>query len=179
MKTKALTLSSVLLFFLLNHGLLLHAQVEYTYMLLDNFHGLPSTAPDLIQIPNNNSLTGEFVARTVPASTCGQTGTTHGYFFNDDSGLQFNNPSGFINQSYSIAFNFQVDEFISPPPWVRILSFTHIDDVGVYIKLTNPPTNGTLEFWPYGTVGTTDFFTSRSEERRVGKECRSRWSPYH
>ena len=21
--------------------------------------------------------------------------------------------------------------------------------------------------------------TTRSEERRVGKECRSRWSPYH
>ena len=24
-----------------------------------------------------------------------------------------------------------------------------------------------------------DFITTRSEERRVGKECRSRWSPYH
>src|SRR5207248_5802804 len=23
------------------------------------------------------------------------------------------------------------------------------------------------------------YFTSRSEERRVGKECRSRWWPYH
>ena len=23
------------------------------------------------------------------------------------------------------------------------------------------------------------FFMVRSEERRVGKECRSRWSPYH
>ena len=23
------------------------------------------------------------------------------------------------------------------------------------------------------------FDTTRSEERRVGKECRSRWSPYH
>ena len=23
------------------------------------------------------------------------------------------------------------------------------------------------------------FNSSRSEERRVGKECRSRWSPYH
>ena len=23
------------------------------------------------------------------------------------------------------------------------------------------------------------FITKRSEERRVGKECRSRWSPYH
>ena len=25
----------------------------------------------------------------------------------------------------------------------------------------------------------TAFAGSRSEERRVGKECRSRWSPYH
>ncbi len=24
-----------------------------------------------------------------------------------------------------------------------------------------------------------DLLSSRSEERRVGKECRSRWSPYH
>ena len=28
-----------------------------------------------------------------------------------------------------------------------------------------------LEFFEYGGL--------RSEERRVGKECRSRWSPYH
>ena len=26
---------------------------------------------------------------------------------------------------------------------------------------------------------TTNVFAKRSEERRVGKECRSRWSPYH
>src|SRR2546430_1104378 len=25
----------------------------------------------------------------------------------------------------------------------------------------------------------TDYYTLRSEERHVGKECRSRWSPYH
>ena len=24
-----------------------------------------------------------------------------------------------------------------------------------------------------------DLLVARSEERRVGKECRSRWSPYH
>ena len=29
---------------------------------------------------------------------------------------------------------------------------------------------------PNGFIG---FGTTRSEERRVGKECRSRWSPYH
>src|SRR5256885_2054300 len=38
-------------------------------------------------------------------------------------------------------------------------------------------------WWP--SISTADFFpiaatkAARSEERRVGKECRSRWSPYH
>src|SRR5256884_3979895 len=31
---------------------------------------------------------------------------------------------------------------------------------------------------PWGTLNAIDLST-RSEERRVGKECRSRWSPYH
>src|SRR5258706_13666505 len=30
-----------------------------------------------------------------------------------------------------------------------------------------------------GPLGWIGFGLSRSEERRVGKECRSRWSPYH
>ena len=30
---------------------------------------------------------------------------------------------------------------------------------------------------PNGSVNAIE--TTRSEERRVGKECRSRWSPYH
>ena len=29
------------------------------------------------------------------------------------------------------------------------------------------------------TQTSLDHFFERSEERRVGKECRSRWSPYH
>ena len=33
---------------------------------------------------------------------------------------------------------------------------------------------------PFGGIyRVVDFTLSRSEERRVGKECRSRWSPYH
>jgi len=35
-----------------------------------------------------------------------------------------------------------------------------------------------LELWIPGT-GQPSLPLSRSEERRVGKECRSRWSPYH
>ena len=30
-----------------------------------------------------------------------------------------------------------------------------------------------------GTYSIAKLLTQRSEERRVGKECRSRWSPYH
>lgn len=136
-----------------------HAQISYVYPLSSGFQATQPEAPDLIQIPNNSGLTGEFVTREVPETTCGQTGNADGYFFEDDAGLQFNNPEGFIDQSYSIAFNFQIDEFITPPPWVRIISFTHVDDHGVYIQLTSPPEYGTLEFWPNGTVGETDFFS--------------------
>ena len=33
--------------------------------------------------------------------------------------------------------------------------------------------------WNDGNASSAPQFTVRSEERRVGKECRSRWSPYH
>ena len=37
-----------------------------------------------------------------------------------------------------------------------------------------------LDYGDYSfTADGRDFSMSRSEERRVGKECRSRWSPYH
>jgi hypothetical protein len=45
-----------------------------TYPLILDFKGQPAAAPDLIQIPNNSSLTGHFTERNVPSSTCGQTG---------------------------------------------------------------------------------------------------------
>ena len=32
---------------------------------------------------------------------------------------------------------------------------------------------------PRSGSGKTTVTCARSEERRVGKECRSRWSPYH
>src|SRR2546430_3333580 len=36
-----------------------------------------------------------------------------------------------------------------------------------------------VRIWPIFKKEMRLYFTSRSEERRVGKECRSRWSPYH
>jgi hypothetical protein len=152
---KSLLITGMLLF----TSLYVFSQSIYLYPLKDSFLPIQSGGPELVVIPNNQGLTGEFVTRDVPESTCGTSGTAGGYFFEDDAGFQFNNPPGFIGEAYSLAFNFQVDEFITPPPWVRILSFTHKDDVGVYIYLTDPPDFGTLEFWPYGTVGEENFFS--------------------
>ena len=52
-----------------------------------------------------------------------------------------------------------------------------------------PDTKGGVKFNPDGTLDRGAMLTimnpddkaglERSEERRVGKECRSRWSPYH
>jgi len=134
----------------------------FIYKLSEDFLGNVAEAPPLVQIPNNNGFTGEFLTRTVPATTCEEEGTAGGYFFEDDAGLKFNCPAGFIGESYSLSMIFQVDELVSPPSWVRILSFTHVDDHGVYILLTSPPFNGTLEFWPNGTVGETDFFDTEN-----------------
>src|ERR1051326_6415832 len=46
------------------------------------------------------------------------------------------------------------------------------------------PTPGSIGVVWYGSSATSDsndanWKVFRSEERRVGKECRSRWSPYH
>ena len=38
---------------------------------------------------------------------------------------------------------------------------------------------GEQELVTYGGVGIAHTINERSEERRVGKECRSRWSQYH
>ena len=46
--------------------------------------------------------------------------------------------------------------------------------------LTSDPVLRELERILPGKLGQSEEVTEgRSEERRVGKECRSRWSPYH
>src|SRR2546430_9792090 len=46
------------------------------------------------------------------------------------------------------------------------------------VQLSELIRTGKLDFMLLLPVSTR-FMISRSEERRVGKECRSRWSPYH
>ena len=48
----------------------------------------------------------------------------------------------------------------------------HVDEFSLYLSKGNDKAK--REF-----VGGRFAVKERSEERRVGKECRSRWSPYH
>ena len=47
--------------------------------------------------------------------------------------------------------------------------------IGILFALAFCPTSGVFYFGMLIPMSAT----ARSEERRVGKECRSRWSPYH
>jgi len=49
----------------------------------------------------------------------------------------------------------------------------------IYNNKTHPEKLGKEEIQKFINHLAVDKYVSRSEERRVGKECRSRWSPYH
>ena len=55
-----------------------------------------------------------------------------------------------------------------------------VSEEDIYLP-TSLGSAGSMEekmLWGRFSSGDTQF-SGRSEERRVGKECRSRWSPYH
>ena len=47
--------------------------------------------------------------------------------------------------------------------------------IAAAMAVTVAATSAPVNVFAYGETSAS----SRSEERRVGKECRSRWSPYH
>ena len=82
------------------------------------------------------------------------------------------------------------DEYIHQyvAPNGQLLWFTAIEK-NPYIKMEDVNFDGTEDIVVFTVRGASNFFVEfflydaqadmRSEERRVGKECRSRWSPYH
>ena len=54
-----------------------------------------------------------------------------------------------------------------------------IEDTQELLKKVEGLTEMKFEYYYTINCKNIRFIESRSEERRVGKECRSRWSPYH
>src|SRR3712207_4124599 len=74
-------------------------------------------------------------------------------------------PDGFRNDVQVVATVLSVDQDCTPDIVAMIGS-------SIALSISDIPFNG-----PTGSV--LEGLIDRSEERRVGKECRSRWSPYH
>src|ERR1019366_10582575 len=105
--------------------------------------------------------------------------------------------TGASNQGTLATWQFTVN--LIPGPNTLVVSATDLaGNVGVsQIVVTNTDTNllilNNLDSWHGslrqtiqsanylggGTITFSNVSGTRSEERRVGKECRSRWSPYH
>ena len=60
---------------------------------------------------------------------------------------------------------------LNPAGWLRLVIYVLSALTGIAAVVVNALGYADLSV----LVGTV----ARSEERRVGKECRSRWSPYH
>ena len=50
-------------------------------------------------------------------------------------------------------------------------------DMSPDYPITNEAIKDKIQY--FSNIINEDLFNIRAEERRVGKECRSRWSPYH
>src|SRR5256885_1776705 len=101
--------------------------------------------------------------------------------------------SGYINSLIYVAINTVISLTVALPAAYAFSRYQFLGDKHVFFwLLTNrmtPPAVFLLPFFQlYTTVGLMDthiavalahLLFNRSEERRVGKECRSRWSPYH
>src|SRR3712207_9585038 len=88
-------------------------------------------------------------------------------------------PNLLVNGSYGIAVGFATN--LAPHNLGEVVD-------GIIYQIDNPDctTKELMQFikapdFPTGTniINPEDLEQIRSEERRVGKECRSRWSPYH
>src|SRR6267378_5720322 len=69
--------------------------------------------------------------------------------------------------------------FFQAKDGIRDLYVTGVQTCALPISTTPPSATsssaGNITGWTFPNIWTS----WRSEERRVGKECRSRWSPYH
>ena len=63
---------------------------------------------------------------------------------------------------------------LEPSKAVKLMLITLVDNLGLTVMAEGVENEKQLEF-----LRQKHCDDDRSEERRVGKECRSRWSPYH
>ena len=97
------------------------------------------------------------------------------------SALPDQNPAAFVViQHLSPDFKSMMDELLAKYTKMTIIKVTKPVQVQPnHVYVMSPKRNLELVNGSLTPVPPDAYEKPRSEERRVGKECRSRWSPYH
>ena len=83
-------------------------------------------------------------------------------------------------QSWIVIFSIIVIPIVLVMSLYIQMQISYINLQGNYDTVLNNATYDAIKAFQINeTNSTTQNIAQRSEERRVGKECRSRWSPYH
>src|SRR3712207_6879811 len=94
------------------------------------------------------------------------------FFFQAEDGIRDIGVTGVQTCALPISYSFEA-----------ITRAIRLIGAGSRFIATNPDVTGPSPEGPLPATGSVAALiteaTGRSEERRVGKECRSRWSPYH
>ena len=82
------------------------------------------------------------------------------------------------NYMYKGSELLKLEKYSSPE---KVASVTSVDFIDMWYRhaAVSPNEQELRLAQMLSNGGFADFYQVRSEERRVGKECRSRWSPYH
>ena len=94
--------------------------------------------------------------------SCGESYPDHSWEWDQETEEEESNPD-IVSQGWTAA-----DNFGSLPDYIHI-----------YKSPENLAGKKAIAYIAVADMSKAKFEVLRSEERRVGKECRSRWSPYH
>ena len=146
-------------------------QETLCYALNENLEASSGEGPNLIALANDAGQTGGFTSTSTPSSLCPDNRSISAYQFEDNAGLGFINPNGFIDCAYTAEFLVKFDELPATPllfdsPWVWVFG-TSNDDDGIFIWREILSGGLFLEFWdsntrlktvPFSAFNTTDWF---------------------
>src|SRR2546429_6307966 len=93
------------------------------------------------------------------------------FFFQAEDGIRDVAVTGV--QTCALPISCVAGEITPPGPRVNVPFKSNASEAELIFRLASKAAKGVTS---PGNVNRTE---ARSEERRVGKECRSRWSPYH
>ena len=159
----------LVLIFILGVTELILAQT-FCYPLTSDVQSADLNGPTLNVLANGDGQTGQFITTPLPENFCVETDHMRVYRFEDNAGLSFISPEGFLDCAYTVEFLVNFEQLpwhtLLDSPWIWLFGTTNGDD-GIFIYRNQLFGNLDLEFWdsntrlkavPFQQFNTSDYF---------------------